>query len=186
MKKIVKSVRPIYFALRDIRMYFLRKVYGLNNVSKSFYLGGKSAISKDFVAGDFSYVGPNCNIGPKVKIGNYTMLANNVSVIGDDHIFSKSGTPIIFSGRPILRETVIGDDVWVGAFSIVLAGTKIGNGSIIGAGSVVTRDVPPYSVFAGVPARFIKMRFNEQYEIRYHEEMLSQRAIMSEYCRSKN
>ena len=104
---------------------------------------------KDFNAGLYSYVGPNCLIYPHVKIGNFTMLANNVAIIGGDHNYHKPGVPIIFSGREIIRPTIIGDDVWIGAYSVIMAGVKIGNGAIIAAGSVVTKDVLPYSIVGG-------------------------------------
>lgn len=165
-------------------MRLLRKGYRLKNVSKSFYIGGKCNISKDFRAGDFSYLGPNCLIGPQVKIGKYTMIANNVSVIGNDHVYTNPDTPIIFSGRPEILETLIGDDVWIGAFSIVMAGISIGDGAIVGAGSVVTKDVPAYSIFAGVPAKLIKMRFLEN-EIEIHKEMLKKIDIKTNYCKNK-
>ena len=157
---------------RLIRMFFLRKKLKLKNVHKTFYAGGKSKISPDLVAGVYSYIGPNCLIYPKVNIGAYTMLANNVSIIGGDHNFSKIGIPIIFSGRGILNETFIGKDVWIGAFSIIMTGVKIGDGSIIGAGSVVTKDIEPYCVYAGVPAKKIKNRFKNSEDLNKHKQML--------------
>ncbi len=61
----------------------------------------------------------------------------------------------------VLRPVTIGNDVWIGVRVIILGGVKIGNGAVIGAGSVVTRDVPPYAVVAGAPARLIRYRFEE-------------------------
>lgn len=113
------------------------------------------------------------------------MLANNVSIIGSDHIYSNPKTPIIFSGRPELKQTVIGEDVWIGAFSVIMTGVNIGNGAIIGAGALVTKNIPPYSIYAGVPAKFIKMRFDEP-EIEIHKEMLKQRSIEVKYCKDKH
>lgn len=132
-----------------------------------------SSISKDLVAGEYSYIGNGSLIYPKVRIGRYTMLANKVMVVGSDHYFRDASLPIIFSGREELKETIIGDDVWVGARSIVRAGVKIGNGAIVAAGSVVTKDVEPYTIVAGVPANKIKMRFTPE-EIEVHEAMLRQ------------
>jgi acetyltransferase-like isoleucine patch superfamily enzyme len=165
-------------------MLVLRKRYRLKNVSKTFFMGGLSSISKDLVALDYSYIGPNCQIGSKVKIGRYTMLANNVSIIGGDHLFSNPETPIIFSGRPVLKDTHIGDDVWIGAFSILMAGVTIGNGSIIGTGSLVTKDIPPYCIYAGVPAKLIRKRFNDA-EIEIHKKMLAQTSINISFCKEK-
>jgi acetyltransferase-like isoleucine patch superfamily enzyme len=66
---------------------------------------------------------------------------------------------------------VIEDDVWIGYRAIVLKGVTVGRGSVVGAGSVVTRDVPRYAIVAGVPARKVGVRFSED-EIREHERVL--------------
>lgn len=107
------------------------------------------------------------------------MLANNVSIIGGDHIYTKAGIPIIFSGRPELKETIIGKDVWIGAHSIIMAGVKIGDGSIVAAGSVVTRNLNAYTIYGGAPAQKIKDRFLLDAEIEIHKEMLNKK---SEEC----
>lgn len=152
------------------RRYYIFK-YGLKHVDKTFIATSKCSISKDFVAGEYSYVGPNSHIYPKVTIGKYTMLANNVSIIGGDHYYKKAGIPIIFSGRAELKPTIIGDDVWIGAHTIIMTGIKIGNGAIVAAGSIITKDLPPYGIYGGVPAKLIKMRFTEE-DINKHESML--------------
>lgn len=162
-------VRKFY---RQIKMMYYRKKYRLKNVDKTFYMGGKSDISSDFEAGIFSYMGPNCIIYPKVKIGNYVLLANDVQIIGSDHAYNKPGIPIVFSGRETLKSTIIGDDVWIGAGCKISTGVKIGNGSIIAMGSIVTKDVEPYSIYAGIPAKKIRERFKDINEIEEHERML--------------
>jgi len=153
------------------RWYFIKK-YKLKNVHSTFYIGGKSHISKDLYVEAYVYIGPNCFIYPKVKIGAYTMLANNVNIIGKDHLYNKPGVPIIFSGRDELIETTIGRDCWIGAYSIVMTGVKIGDGTIVAAGSIVTKDLEPYSIYGGIPAKKIKNRFNTENEITKHKEML--------------
>ncbi len=184
MVEFLKSNRSLYLFLRNLRMVILRKRYRLKYVSKTFYMVGESKISNDFHAGEYSYLGKNCFIEPRVTIGRYTMFENNVSIVGDDHIYSDPNNPIIFSGRPKLKETLIGDDVWIGVYSIVLTGVTIGDGAIIGAGSVVTKNIPPYSIYAGVPAKFIKMRFNPD-QIALHEKMLKCGTFSINYCKYK-
>lgn len=152
------------------RRFFIWK-YGLKRVHPTFIACARCHISKDLIAEAYSYVGPGCMIYPNVSLGRYTMLANDVKILGGDHCYKKVGTPIIFSGRDKLKSTIIGDDVWVGAYALIMAGVHIGNGAIIAAGSVVTKDVVPYSIVGGAPAKFIKMRFDES-EIKEHEEML--------------
>jgi acetyltransferase-like isoleucine patch superfamily enzyme len=135
-------------------------------------MGGTSSVSRDLYAEEYSYVGNNCIIYPKVKIGAYTMLANNVSVIGGDHQYRQTGIPIIFSGRAEIKETIIGKDVWIGAHSVIMAGITIGDGTIVAAGSVVTKNLDDYSIYGGNPARKIKDRFEAEIEKNIHIEML--------------
>lgn len=106
-----------------------------------------------------------------MSIGKYTMLANDVHILGGDHNFEKVGIPIIFSGRGNMRETIIGDDVWIGAYSIIMSGVHIGNGAIVAAGSVISKDVAPYSIVGG-NNKLIRMRFDSQENIQIHEVML--------------
>lgn len=159
--------------LRQCKRRYNQWRYGLKNVAMTFYPAKGSCISKDLVAGEYSYIGKNSLIYPKVTIGRYTMLANEVMIMGSDHYYREAALPTIFSGREELKETNIGDDVWIGTRSIVFSGVSIGNGAIVAAGSVVTKDVEPYSVVAGVPAKKIKMRFTPD-EIVVHENILKQ------------
>ncbi|MDQ1805379.1 CatB-related O-acetyltransferase [Chryseobacterium sp. PTM-20240506] len=163
-------IRQLY---RDLKMRFFRLSYGLKNVHKTFYMGGKSEISGDLQAGEYSYIGPGCVIYPKVKIGRYTMLAPQVKIVGGDHYYKNPNKPIIFSGREAELETIIGDDAWIGYGAFISRGVKIGNGAIIAAYSVVTKDVEPYTIVGGSPAKFIKYRFTEE-EIDEHKKMLKE------------
>lgn len=157
--------------LRFLKRQFYIHKYGLRYVHKTFIASSRCSISKDLKAGAYSYVGPGSTIYPKVSIGKYTMLANDVHILGGDHKFDIVGTPIIFSGRGDLKATIIGDDVWIGAHSIIMSGVHIGNGAIIAAGSVISKDVAPYAIIGG-HNRFIRMRFDCQEDIDKHEEML--------------
>ncbi len=170
-------IRHVY---RILRMFYLRKRFNLKYVSKSFYLGKSTKLSSDLIAKDFSYIGPNSIIYPKVNLGKYSMIANNVSIVGGDHNFDKPMTPIIFSGRGRLKQTIIGDDVWIGAHSIIKAGVKIGDGAIVAMGSVVTKDLNSYTIYAGVPAKKIKKRFNEEDEY-LHSQMLSKTPLQNNF-----
>lgn len=157
---------------RSIKRWYYIHRYHLRSVHPTFYMAGKSSIPSDLVAGAYVYIGPYCILYKGVEIGAYTMLANNVSIIGGDHDFKKPGIPMIFSGREMPRKTIIGKDCWIGAHSIIMTGVRIGNGTIIAAGSVVTKDVEPYSIYAGVPAKKIKNRFSTQEELNKHQSFL--------------
>ncbi len=171
--------------LRWIKRKFYIKRYRLKNVHPKFlatsHLGG---VAKDIKAGAYSFIGPRSVIYPKVTIGNYVMIAHDVSIIGADHNFRVPGVPMVFAGREKLPETIIGDDVWIGAKAIIKVGVKIGNGAIIAAGAVVTKDVEPYSIYGGVPAKKIRDRFIPS-EIDIHEQMLSRPISELEYLEDK-
>ncbi|MCA6485843.1 MAG: acyltransferase [Chitinophagaceae bacterium] len=109
--------------------------------------------------GDHSNIGPYCYIGCSgfISIGNNVMISPRVSIYAENHVFDSPDATIKSQG--VKRESVvIEDDCWIAANSILLAGVTIGKGSVVAAGSVVTQDVPPFSVVAGVPARIIKNR----------------------------
>lgn len=157
---------------RKIKMFFLRKKYRLKNVHKTFYIGGKSFISRDLHAEKYVYIGPNCIIYPNVRIGAYSMLANDVKIQGGDHLYCKVGTPVIFSGRDTIKETVIGRDVWIGTGSFIKVGVKIGDATIVAAASVVIKDLEPCSIYGGNPARKIRSRFETDSDKEKHLHML--------------
>lgn len=170
MKSIKSFIRKYG---RRIKAYYYRKKYHLKYVSKTVYFGGASKISKDLRAEHNVYIGPRCLIYPKVSIGAYTMLANDVRVIGGDHRYDIPGTPMIYSGRVGIKPTTIGRDCWIGAYSIIMCGVNVGEGCIIAAGSIVTKDVEPYSIYAGIPAKKIKERFSNRGDVLKHKERIN-------------
>ena len=176
-KEMISQFPMIRLRIRMFSMFIRYRIFGYPNVSKSANFIGKSRISRDIIAGPW--------IGPKVVMGKYVMTAANVTIIGDDHNYNISGTPVIFSGRPELRATVIEDDVWIGQNVSIRAGVVIGRGAIVGMGAVVTKDVEPYSIVGGVPAKVIGARFGNAEQIAIHDEMLSRPATLGKYCESK-
>jgi acetyltransferase-like isoleucine patch superfamily enzyme len=91
----------------------------------------------------------------RVEIGEHCMLANGCVITDADHCFEDPDRPVPWQGFTSDGPTVLGDNVWLGAHAVVTSGVTIGRRSVIGAGSVVTRDVPEFSVAAGAPARVI-------------------------------
>lgn len=172
LKAQIRAQAGLRRLVRRYKMHLVRLVYDLKYVDKTFYVGGKCSIASDFRAGAFSYVGGGCCICPKVSIGNYTYLAHDVTIVGGDHVFDRPGIPICYAGRPAMPETILEDDVWVGHRAIVKAGTHIGRGAIIAAGSVVTKDIPGYEIWGGVPARKIRDRFDSVGDREAHNTML--------------
>jgi acetyltransferase-like isoleucine patch superfamily enzyme len=129
--------------------------------------------------GDCVYIGKQVHIEANCRIGNFCLIANRVAIVGrHDHDFSTVSFPVRFSpwvgskrfpSQYADEEAVIEDVVWLGYGTIVLTGVTVGRGSVIAAGSVVTRDIPPYSIAAGVPAKAIGRRFEDQISIDQHE-----------------
>lgn len=93
----------------------------------------------------------------KVSLGNDVLLGPNVVINDSNHLFLDRDKPITKQGHTA-EEIIIEDDVWIASNSVILKGVHIGKGAVVAAGSVVTKDVPPYAVVAGVPARQIKKR----------------------------
>jgi acetyltransferase-like isoleucine patch superfamily enzyme len=153
------------------------------SVGRRFHVGPGSVLwaSTSLVLGDDVYVGKHCTIEVNGYIGDGVMIANNVGIVGrHDHDVSAVGRTVRRSPwigdrmgtQPAQDEQVlIEGDNWLGFGAIVLSGVTIGRGAIIAAGSVVTRDVAPYAIVAGVPARQVGTRFSPG-EILSHEAML--------------
>lgn len=93
-----------------------------------------------------------------VSIGDQCSIASNVAIYSSNHVFQRRDRTIKSQGLTTKGGVVIGDDVWIGTKAIILDGVSVGKGAVIGAGSVVTRDVPEYAVVVGNPARQISER----------------------------
>jgi acetyltransferase-like isoleucine patch superfamily enzyme len=106
----------------------------------------------------------------QLSIGSFCSIADNVQfILNADHELSNVSTypfktMILNEGEEAISkgDIEVGDDVWIGQNAIILSGVKIGQGAVIAAGSVVTKDVPSYAIVGGNPARLIKYRFNER------------------------
>jgi acetyltransferase-like isoleucine patch superfamily enzyme len=143
------------------------------------HIGMYSAINRSEI-GSYSNLGVGSYVSDSV-IGRYSLIGSRVSIGGFNHPLNYLsigafqwgqnlkhwGFPEELSNkfdsrlRPTTKSTVIGSDVWIGDNSVLIAGIKVGNGAVIGAGSIVTKDVPPFAIMAGNPATLIRFRFNE-------------------------
>lgn len=115
---------------------------------KNVDIGRKVKLSSRITLGDNSGIGDNSYFQGKVTIGDNVMMAPECAFIASNHNFSDTSKPM---GQQGSRESeiIIGDDVWIGYRSIILSGVKIGNGVVIAAGSVVTKNVPDFAVVGG-------------------------------------
>lgn len=125
-------------------------------------LSETAADEPQLAIGSRTYIGEYCNLraaaGTSIKIGEGCLISQFCSVIADNHATPR-GEPIAASGIDARRRgVVIGDDVWLGVGTSVLAGVRIGSGAVLGANSVVNREVPENEVWAGCPAAKIGER----------------------------
>lgn len=124
------------------------------NIEHGAYFGHGDAVR----LGDRSGIGVNCRLHGPVVIGRDVMMGPDVVIIAVNHQFADTAAPMIAQGYASPDPVLVGDDVWIGTRAIVLPGVAIGSHAIVGAASVVTKDVPPYAVVAGNPARIINWR----------------------------
>ncbi|HEY3929183.1 MAG TPA: CatB-related O-acetyltransferase, partial [Candidatus Koribacter sp.] len=127
------------------------------------------------VLGDHVGIGRWCDFSCDIYIGSHVLIAGGCAFLSRDaHSVDCPGVTIFDSPRGDTQALVIEDDVWIGYGAIVLSGVRIGRGSIIAAGAVVTSNVPPYSIVAGVPAKVLRARFTPS-QIEEHERKLKAR-----------
>ena len=156
-------------------MYYLPKILkklkpsSKKNVKldkNSKVLGGCTLLN--VTVGRYSYIGMDTSV-VNTNIGSFCSIAGNCMIGGGEHpIHFVSTSPVFHQGTNCLktnfaanefepfRRTDIGNDVWIGARCLIKGGVSIGTGAVIGMGSVVTHDIPPYEIWAGNPAHFIK------------------------------
>lgn len=108
--------------------------------------------------GNGSGIGAYSSIPGSVTIGENVMMGQECLMFTQNHAFDRLDIPMGRQGVQAVRPIVIGNDVWIGARVIILPGVHVGDGAVIGAGAVVTKSIPPYEIWGGNPARFLKSR----------------------------
>ena len=144
-----------------------------SNLDKTAKIGAASHIVNTSL-GRYSYLGSFCTV-LNTKIGSFCSIADNCIIGGASHpIDWVSTSPVFHKGKNIMRknfsnhdfltskETIIGSDVWIGNNVLIKSGVHIADGAIIGMGSVVTKNVSAYEIWAGNPAKLLRKRFNEE------------------------
>lgn len=180
VKLILNLLRKIYFNLiLKGKLSFIQTLYFKADikVGKNVKIGKNVEIGNNFEIGDYSYINTGKNwsiIESNVKVGKFCSIGPNVTIGLGNHNYKFITThPILYNSnyKFIIKnhnlpdkkeETIIGNDVWIGANSNIKRGIKIGNGVVVAMNSVVTKDIPDYAIVAGVPAKIIKYRFDKK------------------------
>jgi len=139
--------------------------FRISLLKKNITIGNKTLIQSGFRFGlkNKLIIGKECQINENVyiqsaSIGNYVLIAPNVAILASSHVFSDKSVPMAYQGDTTINPVIIEDDVWIGRNAIILPGIQIGKGAIIGAGAVVTRNIPANAIAGGVPAKIIRFR----------------------------
>jgi maltose O-acetyltransferase len=158
IRKYIKNILKYY--LRLDKYGKLKNQFKNLNIGKNVDMNPLSEIS----LGENIHISKNTSITTskngksKIIIGNDVMIAHNVLIIGGNHNISRIDIPMNQQGEGKDGDIIIENDVWIGAGSIILTGVHIAKGSVVAAGSVVTKDIPAYCIVAGNPAKVIKWR----------------------------
>jgi chloramphenicol O-acetyltransferase type B len=176
--------------LKKISIFLLKKtIWKRYEFGKNFHAGRKVVLwAKNYIKiGDNCYIGRYSQIECDTVIGNNVIMGNSVAFVGKyDHNYLQLGTPTRLASQirdfdynwlGLNSQVIIEDDVWIGYGSIIMSGVKIKKGSIVAAGSTVTKDVESYSIVGGVPAKFIKKRFNEEDIIKHEKYLFTNKTI---------
>jgi maltose O-acetyltransferase len=152
------SPRPYAFGSRRIRYELCRRMFRSCGVDVNVEHGALINSGSQIDIGDRSGIGLDAFISGPLIIGRDVIMGPNCTFLSINRSTPDLERPMIEQGFKPARPPVIEDDVWIGANVTVLPGRRIGTGSIVAAGAVVSADVPPFSVVAGNPARVIKSR----------------------------
>lgn len=157
-RHLPSSDAPYSFGAKYIRKVICKNIFKKLDKGVNIEHGAFFASGQEIQIGENSALGINCRVSGPLTIGKDVMMGPDVIVYTQNHSFNKIDVPMIKQGNTEKEEVIIEDDVWIGARTIILPGIKIGRGSIIGAGSIVTKDVEPYTIVAGNPAKIIRRR----------------------------
>lgn len=167
-----KIILAIYYAIffnlphsrflsfsNTLRVWYVSKILKLLPYDKRSKIESNVYLSN----GEGIKIGSNCRINENVFIqqaiiGNNVLIAPNVAILSVSHNHENIEIPIVDQGDTVPNPPIIEDGVWLGRNVVVMPGIIIGEGAIVGAGAVVTKNVEPYTVVGGVPAKFIRSR----------------------------
>jgi acetyltransferase-like isoleucine patch superfamily enzyme len=171
-----------------VMTFYCKTKWRRYDIAPGFHAGVRVRLwaKHTLVIGRNFYIGRDSQIETDCIIGDNVIIGNKVGIVGKyDHHFQQIGTPVRLASQIRDRDynwhgkdlvTKIGSDVWIGYGAIVMQGVRIGDGAIVAAGAVVVKDVEPYSIYGGNPAKKIRDRFDTEEELLQHKFMLQKTA----------
>lgn len=165
LKYIISNYKKIKWII------FKNKTDGLIDYGKDAYINPSSFVHAKTVIGDHTLINGKIIIkgNEPVEFGKYCAVGDGVRIISSNHLVTYPNMQITLHDKCGFKKIAadnkgtihIGNGVWIGDSVIILPGINVGSGAVIGAGSVVTKDVPPFSIVAGVPGKVIRKRFSD-------------------------
>ena len=144
------------FGAKRLRAFCARHM--LTSCGENVNVERHARFGRGVTLGDRSGIGINASIGEQTHIGSDVMMGPDCVIYTRNHRFDRLDIPMREHGYGPVEPVEIGDDCWIGGRVTILPGVHVGNGAVIAAGAVVTKDVPPYAVVGGVPAKIIYNR----------------------------
>lgn len=150
---------PTFSIFNNMRTWVCRELFADCGKGVNVHRGAAFGSGRAVKVGNYSHLGENVRINGRggVSLGDNVLMGPDIIIYSGTHNFSSVAMPIQKQGMRY-APVVIGNDVWLGARVVILPGVTIGDGCIIGANAVVTKDLPPFSIAVGIPARVIKKR----------------------------
>lgn len=176
----LNEVRPFFSSLRA-SLHYPDTEIGRHAIITGSSMGKRTRLDAgslivNSTVGDYTYIGMNsfvrnakigkfCSIANHVRVGLFDHPIDYVSTYPGFHMDWSRWTPFLESSKkefPIIKDVVIGNDVWIGENVIIRGGIKIGNGAVLATGAIIVKDVPPYAIVGGCPAKIIRYRFTKE------------------------
>lgn len=165
MDTLKQFIVEVKYAVAKLRVFMLRPFFASIGYGCEIFDSVRFYKHSRISMGNYVLINYGCEfdaIGGPVTIGNLVLFGPGVRVITLKREFRDHKTPIYFQEHINDQSITIEDDVWIGANAIIMPNVTVGRGSIVGAGAVVTKDVKPFTIVAGVPAKQIGERFDEK------------------------
>lgn len=154
--KLPRSNAEINLGQKRLRYACAKHLLG--KVGKNVNIERGAKLQREIDIGDNSGLGVNSDINGRVIIGKNVLMAPDVVIYTKNHAYREKKRTIMAQGYAPSEPVIIGDDVWICRRVMIMPGVTVGNGAVIAAGAVVAKDVPPYAVVGGNPAKIIKYR----------------------------